>query len=642
MARGRNNGFAKPKNMKKTMKRILGYLKYYKFAMIFEIIGIVISAAATAVGSMLLGYAIQKGILPYIGIGLEGSPLIKYVLAMIAVYGISLIVQFIDVRIMIYVSSGVMKKVRDEMFIHLQHLPITYFDNHTHGELMSRFTNDTDTLREMISNGIPNTFSSLCTILFVFICMCFISIPLTIIVLLFMVIELKIMKAIMGNSRSSFVAAQKQIGEVNGYIEEMTEGQKVVKVFTHEEKIEADFDKINTNLFHLNTKAQTFMMMLFPILGNLSHVIYAVVGGVGSVFVMMTNSGTFANSSVLSFFFSLGAGFLITYLNYVRNFTQPIANVSQQFTGVITALAGSERIFEVLDEPVEVDNGYVELVNCTKDDFGQIVECSERTGMWAWKHPHKETNTVTYTELKGDIVFENVNFGYKPNHLILKDINLYARPGQKVAFVGSTGAGKTTITNLINRFYELQDGKIRYDGINIEKIKKDDLRHSLAQVLQDTHLFTGTVMDNIRYGKLDATDEECVNAARLANADWFIQHLPQGYHTRLTADGDNLSQGQRQLLAIARAAVANPPVLILDEATSSIDTRTEALIAKGMDSLMQGRTVFVIAHRLSTVRNSDAIMVLELGRIIERGNHEQLLEEKGKYYQLYTGKLELS
>jgi ATP-binding cassette subfamily B multidrug efflux pump len=634
--------FAKPKNTKATFKRVLGYLKYYRVLMVLEIICIILYAASSAVGSMIIGYAIDKGVLPFIGKGVEGSPLKFYVLILIIVYVIGLVSSFLTSRFMIYIASGVMKRVRDDMFIHLQSLPISYFDKHTHGELMSRFTNDTDTLREMISNGIPNLISSVCSIIFVFVCMCIISIPLTILVLLFLIIEIKAIKYIVGHSRSGFIEAQKQIGTVNGYIEEMTEGQKVVKVFTHEEEVLSDFDELNNHLCDLNTKAQTYTMMLFPIVGNLSHVIYVIVGGVGSVLVYFTNQGAFANSGFFNWFLGLGAGFLITYLTYIRSFTQPITNVSQQFTGIITALAGSERIFDILDEKVEVDEGYVELVNCTKNEQGEIVECKERTGMWAWKHPHQADGTVSYTELKGDIVFEDVDFGYEPNKTILKDINLYARPGQKVAFVGSTGAGKTTITSLINRFYELQDGKIRYDGINIQKIKKADLRHSLAQVLQDTHLFTGTVMDNIRYGKLEATDEECIEAARLANADSFIKHLPQGYQTMLTSDGANLSQGQRQLLAIARAAVANPPVLILDEATSSIDTRTEALIAKGMDALMKGRTVFVIAHRLSTVRNSDAIMVLELGQIIERGNHDSLIEQKGKYYQLYTGKLELS
>ena len=546
---------------------------------------------------------------------------------MAIIYYIGTFSTYLYNRIMIVVAQGSLKKIRDDMFEHMEGLPIKYFDTHSHGEIMSLYTNDTDTLRQMISQSLPQLVSSVITVVSVFISMIVLSLPLTLVAVVMIFVMFRVIKVIGGKSSLYFGKQQKDLGKVNGFIEEMMEGQKVVKVFCHEDESKIDFDKLNDDLCDSAYKANTFANILMPIMGNLGYINYVLTAIVGGILAIGSVGG-----------FTLGA--LASFLQLTRNLNQPISQMSQQFNAVIMALAGAERIFELLDEKHETDDGYVTLVNAKVKENGELEEVKERTGIWAWKHPHSD-GTITYTRMLGDMVFDDVDFGYDDKKIILHNIKLFAKPGQKVAFVGATGAGKTTITNLINRFYDIQDGKIRYDGININKIKKDDLRRSLGIVLQDTHLFTGTIADNIRYGKLDATDEEVFAAAKLANADTFIKHLPQGYDTMITGDGANLSQGQRQLLAIARAAIADPPVLILDEATSSIDTRTEAIVQEGMDKLMHGRTVFVIAHRLSTVKNSDVIMVLEQGRIIERGNHDDLIEQKGKYYQLYTGAFEL-
>lgn len=620
---------AKPKNTGKTLKRIFLYMAECKWQLIVVVLGISISAGAQIIGTSFLRSIIDEYIRPLTGN--YNAALLKgflnTLLLMGGIYLIGVIAAYVYSRIMINVSTKTLYKIREELFRKMETFPIKYFDTHTHGDLMSRFTNDTDTIREMLSNSVANFISSAITVTGVFVMMLLFSWQLTIVVLVMLFVMLKVIKTVGGKSGMYFKTQQMELGKVNGYIEEMFEGQKVVKVFCHEEASKAEFEKLNDKLCEAATSANTFANILMPIMGNLSYLLYAVTAIVGGI---------------LAVYGSISIGTVVAFLQYTRSFSQPITQISQQFNSVLTALAGAERIFSMIDEEPETDEGYVTLVNAVIDEAGNLAEAKEHTGIWAWKHPHKEDNTVTYTRVKGEVEFDNVTFGYDEEKQVLKEISLFANTGQKIAFVGSTGAGKTTITNLINRFYDVPDGKIRYDGININKIKKADLRRSLAMVLQDSHLFTGTVMENIRYGNLTATDEEVIAAAKLANADSFIKHLPQGYDTWLTFDGANLSQGQRQLLTIARAAASDPPVLILDEATSSIDTRTEALIEKGMDRLMDGRTVFVIAHRLSTVRNSHSIMVLENGQIIERGNHRELIEQKGKYYQLYTGMFELS
>lgn len=628
-------GMRKPKDAKGTFFRILSYLSPYKWPLILVAVFVVISSGAGVVGTYFLKPIVDDYIVPLIGSqNPDFSGLLSIIIMLAVIYALGALCTYGYNRIMVNVAAGSLYRMRMDMFTHMQKLPIRYFDTRTHGEIMSRYTNDIDTLRNMMSQSIPQLISSAITVIGVFSMMLVLSIPLTVLVVLMMLTMIWVIKKIGGKSSMYYRNQQKAIGAVNGYIEEMIDGQRVVKVFCHEEESKKSFDVINEELCTAATRANTFANILMPIMNNLSYIHYALTAIVGAILAIYSSRADLG-------FFSLGLGALISFLQYTRSFAQPITQVSQQFNVILNALAGAERIFALLDEKPEVDDGYVTLVNAVIDPDGTVHEAEHHTGRWAWKHPHGD-GTLTYTPLKGAVEFENVEFGYEPNKIVLNGITLYADPGQKIAFVGSTGAGKTTITNLINRFYDVPDGKIRYDGININKIKKADLRRSLSMVLQDTHLFTGTVMDNIRYGNLHATDEEVIAAAKLANAHWFITHLPQGYGTMLTGDGSNLSQGQRQLLAIARAAVADPPVLILDEATSSIDTRTEALIEKGMDRLMEGRTVFVIAHRLSTVRNSHAIMVLEHGEIIERGSHEQLIAQKGKYYQLYTGMFELS
>lgn len=624
--RGPRGPKPKIKNPGKLFARLMGFIfKKYLPACIIVVICIFVSVLANVQGTMFTKNLIDDYIVPLLKTGSpDYGPLLAAMGRVAVFYGIGVISTFAYSKIMIYVSQGTIKNLRVELFSHMQDLPIRYFDSHAHGDIMSIYTNDIDTLRQLISQSLPQILNSAITVVSVFVSMVILNIPLTVLTIVMVIVTTVVTKKFAGFSSRYFLAQQRDLGKVNGFIEEMLNGQKVVKVFTHEqENIEA-FDKINDELFESAYNANMYSNMLGPVnaqIGNLSYVLCALAGGV----------------MALSGFGGLTLGKLASFLTFNKSFNMPISQVSQQFNSIIMALAGCDRIFSLLDETPETDEGYVSLVNA-KEENGKLTETPEHTGLWAWKHTHQADGSVDYKKLEGDVVFDDVDFGYVPEKIVLHDVDLFATPGQKIAFVGTTGAGKTTITNLINRFYDIADGKIRYDGININKIKKADLRHSLGIVLQDTHLFTATVMENIRYGKLDATDDEVYAAAHLANADTFIRQLPDGYNTVLTGDGANLSQGQRQLLAIARAAIADPPVLILDEATSSIDTRTERIVQDGMDKLMHGRTTFVIAHRLSTVRNSDCIMVLEQGRIIERGSHDELISKKGKYYQLYTGK----
>ena len=610
----------------RAMGRVLGYmLKDYKFSFFMVVVCILGSALATLRGTLFMQSLIDDYIVPLTRAQISDYSAPAGALLSVAVtYGIGILCAYAYNRIMVNVSQGTMRNLREELFQHMESLPIRYFDTHAHGDIMSVYTNDVDTLRQLMSQSIPQVINSSVTIVTSFVSMLILDIPLTIITLAIIGVMVFTTSKIAAKSSVYFARQQKDLGRVNGYIEEMMDGQKVVKVFCHENKSLEQFKKLNDELRESTDKANTFSNISMPVNVNLGNVSYVLCAVVGAIFALRGYLG-------------LTLGTLVSFLTLNKNSTQPVSQISQQLNSIVMAMAGAQRIFDLMDQEPETDNGYVELVNVKENPDGSLTEVKERTGVWAWRHPHQADGTVTYTKLEGDITFHGVDFGYEENKIVLHDIQLYATPGQKIAFVGSTGAGKTTITNLINRFYDIADGKIRYDGININKIRKGDLRRSLGMVLQDTHLFTGTVMDNIRYGRLDATDEECIAAAKLANADSFIRRLPDGYQTMLTGDGANLSQGQRQLLAIARTAVADPPVLILDEATSSIDTRTETLVQQGMDGLMYGRTTFVIAHRLSTVKNADCIMVLEQGRIIWRGTHDQLIEAKGRYYQLYTG-----
>ena len=613
---------------KDVVKRLMSYIGHYKLRFAAVLICIVVNALAMVSCSLYLQTLIDSYITPLLQAATpDFAPLFRSILIMGCIYAVGILACLFYNRTMLSIAQGTLKRIRDEMFEHMQTLPIRYFDTHTHGDIMSHYTNDTDTLRQMLAQSIPQMFSSLITIISVFFAMLFTSWQLTIFVLCFVFIMLQVTGRVAGKSGYYFIRQQKALGDVNGYIEEMINGQKVIKVFCHEEKAKEIFDQKNEELCKDASAANSFANILMPIMGNLGNLQYVLLATIGGTMALGGAGG-------------MTVGTIASFLQLSRSFMNPISQISNQLNMVVMALAGAERIFKLMDEEPEVDEGYVTLVNAKYDENGELTESKERTGLWAWKHPHGD-GTLTYTKMRGEVRFYDVDFGYNEEKIVLHNISLYAEPGQKVAFVGSTGAGKTTITNLINRFYDLADGKIRYDDININKIKKADLRRSLGVVLQETNLFTGTIMETIRYGKLDATDEEVYAAAKLANADDFIRLLPNGYDTVITGNGGSLSQGQRQLIAIARAAVADPPVMILDEATSSIDTRTEAIVQRGMDALMKGRTVFVIAHRLSTVRNSDVIMVLEQGRIIERGSHDKLIAEKGKYYQLYTGAFEL-
>ena len=623
--RGGMPGGRKIENPGKVFKRLMKYVaKSYGLHLVIVAVLIFVSVLANVQGTMFIQSLIDDYIQPMLTTQEpDFGPLATAIMRVAGLYLIGVAAAYIYNRIMINVTQGVLRNLRNDLFSHMETLPVKYFDTHSHGDIMSVYTNDTDTIRQMVSQSMPQVFNSAITIVSVFISMVILSVPLTVVTLVMVAVMLVVTGKTAGLSSRYFLQQQRDIGKVNGFIEEMMEGQKVVKVFCHEEENIRKFQELNDNLYHSADRANYLVNIVGPVnmqLGNVSYVVCAIVGG----------------ALALSGISGLTLGALASFLTFNRSFNGPINQVSQQLNSIVMAMAGAERIFRMMDEEPEADNGYVTLVH-VKEENGRLTESESRTGRWAWRHEHQADHSVDYVELKGDVVFDGVDFGYNDEKIVLHDVKLFATPGQKIAFVGSTGAGKTTITNLINRFYDIQDGKIRYDGINVNKIKKADLRRSLGIVLQDTHLFTGTVMENIRYGKLDASDEEVIAAAKLANADGFIRHLPEGYDTVLTGDGANLSQGQRQLLAIARAAIADPPVLILDEATSSIDTRTERIVQDGMDKLMKGRTTFVIAHRLSTVRNSDCIMVLEQGRVIERGTHDQLIEEQGKYYQLYTG-----
>ena len=620
----------KAKNPKKTLLRLLSYMKSYIPHLVLVMLCIVASAIASTTGSENIGNLVDDYILPMVSSGsTDFAPLLSYLIKIGCIFAVGMLATFFNQFLMVTVSQGAQKHIRDEMFTKMQRLPVRYFDTNTAGNIMSRYTSDIDTLRQMVSQSIPQTFSSIVTLIVVFIAMLRSSWILTIVILFTVSGIFFITMKIVGGARKYFLGQQKSLGAVNGYVEEMINGQRVVKVFTREETCKAEFDKLNEELCRNAYTAGRLTNMMGPVNNNLGYVQYSVLAIVGGLIAVASGGNL------------LTLGSLMTFMLLSRTFNQPISQISNQINSIVMALAGAERIFEMMDEIPEEDEGYVTLVNCHVAEDGTITETEERTGHWAWKHPHKADGTVTYTEVRGHITMDNVDFGYVPEKQVLHDVTLFAQPGQKLAFVGATGAGKTTITNLINRFYDINEGKIRYDGINIRKIKKADLRRSLGIVLQDTNLFTGTVMENIRYGNLEASDEACIQAAKLANAHDFIIRLPNGYDTELTGNGASLSQGQRQLIAIARAAVADPPVMILDEATSSIDTRTEALVQRGMDALMKDRTTFVIAHRLSTVRNSDCIMVLDHGRIIERGDHQSLIAQKGTYYQLYTGAFEL-